>query len=248
MAKIPLAVQLYTLRDLTSKDFAGTLKQVAQIGYAGVELAGWGNLKSVGEVKKVLDDNNLKLAGSHIGIDGLEKDLNKVLDENQTLGNKNIVVPYMPDTRRKDAAGWKQVAASFNKLAAECRKRGFEFAYHNHSFEFEQFDGTSGFDILWANTDPQLVKAELDVFWIQHGGADPVAYIKKLGKRVHLLHLKDMAAGPDRKFAEVGSGILDFKSHRRGRAEGRHASGTLSSRIPAIPPRRCRQSRTAWRI
>jgi sugar phosphate isomerase/epimerase len=212
MATIPISVQLYTVRDLTAKDFAGTVKQVAQIGYRHVEMAGYGNLKSAAEAKKALDDAGLKVSGAHAPIDALEKELNRVLDENATLGNTNVICPFMPEPRRKDAAGWKEVAASLNKIARSCHERGFDFGYHNHSFEFQKFDGKTGFDILWENTEPHLVKAEVDVYWVKHGGDDPVARINRLGNRVFMLHLKDMAAGDDKKFAPVGTGLLDFKA------------------------------------
>jgi sugar phosphate isomerase/epimerase len=230
MSNLPIAVQLYTLRDLTTVDFAGAIAEVARMGYAGVELAGYGNLKSPSEVRKVLDDHGLKVAGSHAPIERLETDLNRVLDENETLGNRNIVCPWLAEGRRKDASDWRDVAKSLNRIGGECRQRGFEFAYHNHAFEFVKFtlcDPTetaaganpptdsselekSGLDILFDETDPALVKSELDVYWVQHGGADPIVWMKKLGPRCLLLHLKDMAAGGDRKFAPVGEGVLDF--------------------------------------
>ena len=212
-ATLPIAVQLYTVRDLTKTDFAGTLKEVANIGYAGVELAGFGNLKSAQDVKKAVDGAGLKVCGAHVGIEALEKDLNKQLDEQATIGNTNVVVPYLADNRRKDAAGWRQVAESLNALGEVCQSRGMQLAYHNHSFEFQVFDnGKTGMDILFEHTDPRLVKAELDLYWVKHGGQDPVQYLNKLGSRVNLVHLKDMAPGADRKFAPVGTGTLDFKA------------------------------------
>jgi sugar phosphate isomerase/epimerase len=227
---LPIAVQLYTLRDLTKQDFAGTLREVARIGYHAVELAGYGNLKTATDARKALDDAGLTVCGAHAPIDALERDLGRVLDDNAALGNRNIVCPFIPEDRRKDAAGWKQVAATLNRIGGECRQRGFEFAYHNHSFELQKFtlrdpietiaeanpptDSSqlerTGLDLLFAQTDPALVKAELDVYWIQHGGADPITWIKQLGPRCLLLHLKDMAPGGDRKFAPVGAGTLDF--------------------------------------
>ncbi len=212
MPRIPVAVQLFTLREQTKDDFAGIMKQVASIGYSGVELAGFGNLKSAAEVKKAVDDAGLRIAGAHVGIEALESELNRVLDEQDALANKTVIVPWLPDTRRQDAAGWKQVAQSLNQIAQAARKRDITIAYHNHSFEFQKFDGKSGFDILWENSDPKLVKSELDVYWVRHGGADPVDCIAKLASRIVLLHLKDMAAGADQRFAPVGTGMLDIKA------------------------------------
>ncbi len=215
MSKLPIAAQLYTLRDLTRTDFAGTLAQVRNIGYRGVELAGHGNLASAKDVRKVLDDLDLELAGAHIGIDTLEKDLAQTLDEQAVLGNQNIVCPYLPDNRRKDAEGWRQVAHSLSTIASKCKQRGLNFAYHNHSFEFQPVETegkqTTGMDILWQNTEANLVRAELDVYWVQHANLDPVQYIKTLNKRVLLLHLKDLAKDEEKSFAPVGEGILNFQ-------------------------------------
>ena len=209
---IPISVQLYTVRDLTTRDFAAAVKQVAAIGYQTVEMAGYGNLKSAAEAKKALDDAGLTVAGTHAPIEALEKEIAKVLDDNDALGSKLIICPWMPEARRKDADGWKTVAKSLNTAGRACHERGVDFAYHNHSFEFQKFDGKTGLDILFDNSEAHLVKAEVDVYWVKHGGEDPVARINQLGDRCVALHLKDMAAGEERKFAEVGTGILDFKA------------------------------------
>jgi sugar phosphate isomerase/epimerase len=211
MSKLPISVQLYTVRSLMQKDFAGTIKEVAKIGYKAVELAGFGP-HSPAEVKKICADAGVAISGAHVGIEAMEKDVNKALDEQATLGNTNVIVPYLGNEYRT-IDGYRKAAASMNKIAAECQKRGMELAYHNHSFEFDKLDGgQTGFDILYNNSDPKLVKAELDVYWLKHGGQDPVAIINRFGPRTLILHLKDMAAGPERKFAPVGEGILDFNA------------------------------------
>ena len=217
-SSIPLAVQLYTVRDLVQTDMAAALKQIAKIGYTGVELAGYGNLREAVAVKKALHDAGLKIAGSHVGIERLESNLDAVMDENEILGNRTLVAPWMPEERRRDADGWKQCAVACNKIGEACAKRGFTFCYHHHSFEFARFrsrDGKSersGMQIFWENTDPRFVKAELDVYWLKHGSEEPATYTKRLANRVELVHLKDMAAGAEQKFAPVGAGILDFRS------------------------------------
>jgi len=211
MPNLPLAVQLYTLRDLVAANLPATLQQVAALGYTGVELAGYGSLKNPADIRKALDDNHLKMAGSHIGLEAMETDLNRVMDENDILGNKNLVIPGLAKERRADAAGWKRIAQTLNELGQKVQSRGFKLAYHNHSFEFEQFDGQTGMDILYANAQPQNLKAELDVYWIRHGGQDPVAYINRHAGRILLIHLKDMAAGPEQRFAPVGTGTLDIR-------------------------------------
>jgi sugar phosphate isomerase/epimerase len=102
------------------------------------------------------------------------------------------------------------VAAVANEAGKRLKAAGLQFSYHNHAFEFEKFDDGVAFDIFWQHTDPELVKSEFDVYWVKLAGLDPVAYMRQLGKRVKLLHLKDMAAGEGNKFAPVGTGTIDF--------------------------------------
>ncbi len=210
MPKINLSLQLYTVRELIKNDFAGTITHIRRIGYHAIEVAASGDLNKAKTDRKVYDEAGLKVSGCMASIDLLETDLPKALDEAHILGTNNIVVPYLPEERRKTAADWKNFAVTMNKLGAACRKRGFEFAYHNHSFEFEKFDGKTGFDILFDNSDPSLLRAEVDTYWVRHGGAELLPFIHKLGKRILILHLKDMLPGPERRFAAVGTGDIDF--------------------------------------
>jgi sugar phosphate isomerase/epimerase len=153
----------------------------------------------------------MTVSGMHVPLDRMSKDLDQALDEAQLYNTTNIICPWLPPDLR-NAEGYARTAQMLNEHGQRCHNRGMVLSYHNHSFEFEKFGQTKGMDILFNNTDPFLVRAELDVYWLKHGGEDPVAFINRMGDRVQLLHLKDMAPGPDRRFAEVGSGILDFKS------------------------------------
>ena len=211
MAQMGNGVQLYTLRDLTQKSFVRTVNAVAKIGYASVELAGFGDLKTPQEVKKALDDAGLKSPSGHWAIDVLEKDVERIKDEAQLFGMEAVVVPFLTEERRKTADDYKRTAAVLNEIGNALHGVGIELAYHNHSFEFEKFDGKYGLDILYENTMPHLVTAEIDVYWVKHGGVDPTAYVDQLGDRVRLLHLKDMGPEPEKRFAEVGTGSIDFK-------------------------------------
>ena len=206
-----LSIQLYTLRDQTAKDFAGTMKELAKIGYRAVELAGFGNLKTVQEAKTALADAGITVSGAHAPMDQLETKLDQLLDEAAELGHNNIICPWMPEERRRDAEGWKKSAEALEKIGYECHQKGVQLCYHNHSFEFQKFGDKTGFDILFDNCDATMVKSELDVYWVLHGGVDPVMLINRMGERVHLMHLKDMGQGPEKRFAPVGTGILDFK-------------------------------------
>lgn len=210
MAKLPISVQLFTVRDATKDDLPGVLKALAKIGYAGAELAGYGNLKSAAEVRKAFDEAGLKVSGAHVGIDQLEKDLAGVIADHKTLGNKNVIIPWLGEERRKDAAGWRAFAGTCTEIGKKLADAGLTLSYHNHDFEFKTFDGTYGLDIFWQHSDPKYVKAELDIYWVVKGGVDPVAYINQLGSRVKLIHLKDMTADAEKKFAPVGTGAIDF--------------------------------------
>jgi len=209
VAKIPVALQMYTVRDIAKDDLPGALRRVAEIGYKGVELAGTGGL-SAGELKGILFDLGLEIAANHVGLEQLENNLEEVLDYNAELANDYIVCPYIPEGRRRTAADYRSLAEVLNSIGLECQDRDLQFCYHNHAFEFEKFDGLFGLDILFDATFADVVKAELDVYWIAYGGERPVEYIRRYADRVPLVHLKDLAADEKRSFAEVGEGILDM--------------------------------------
>lgn len=206
------AVQLYTVRNMTSKDFAQTVKQVAALGYKHVELAGYGNASRAQAAKEALDAAGLKAVSGHYGLDMLEKKLDDVMADAKTLEIDTIVCPYLPDDRRGDAKAYERLAKTLEQIGGALHQQGYILAYHNHDFEFKDVGGKTALDVLFENTPAHLVAAEVDVYWVKHAGADPVALINKLGDRVRLLHLKDLADGPDKKFAPVGTGIIDFKA------------------------------------
>lgn len=210
MAKLPIAVQLYTLRNECEADFRGTVEKVAKIGYKGVELAGNTGGMGAKELKTFLDNLGLKVAGSHVGIDMLTKDLDAAMDFAKEVGNKWIVCPYLSEEWRQDAAAWASVGATLNKIGKKCKTEGLQLCYHNHSFEFQKYDGKYGMEILYGSADADLLKAELDTYWVKHGGEDPAEYVRKFAGRLPLLHCKDMAKDEKKSFAEVGEGTLDW--------------------------------------
>jgi sugar phosphate isomerase/epimerase len=211
MSRIPVALQLYTVRDEMAKDFQGTVRKVAQMGYAGVELAGTGGL-SAEEMKELLTETRLKVAGSHVGLGPFETELDKVIAYYKPLGCKFLGVPALPGEMRSPA-GFRKAAASMNKIGAELKKAGMVLYYHNHNFEFDVLEGQRGIDILLKETDPALVKFQCDVYWVYYAGQDPAAFIRAHAGRFPLIHLKGMTgAGEKRTFTEVGEGVLDFKA------------------------------------
>ena len=208
MAKIGL--QLYSIKELTEKDFFGTLEQVARIGYHGVEFAGFFDA-TASDLKKVLDDSGIVACGSHTGIDALEQELNKVIDYNLEIENPYIICPGLPVHMRDSYDAYMKLADKFNDIGQKCKDQGIQFGYHNHDFEFEKFNGQYGLDILLSNTDADLVHMELDTFWVEYTGLKSVDFMKKYPKQhSSLIHIKDMKSLDDKVNTEIGSGIMDF--------------------------------------
>ncbi len=209
MARIPVGLQMYTLRDLTAADYVGTVTAVAEMGYEGIEDTPPADM-SAAEYRSLLEDLGLAAAGTHTSLDALEADLDRVADFWLEVGATYISVAYLPEERRADADGWRAAAEAMSDVGGKLAERGLVLGYHNHSFEFQQFDGEYGLDIFYRAAHAEHVQAEIDVYWVQHGGVDPAEYIRSMPGRTPLIHLKDMAE--DGAFAEVGEGVLAWDS------------------------------------
>jgi sugar phosphate isomerase/epimerase len=216
-----IGLQLYTLRNELSKDLEGTLKKVAAIGYKEVELFGYTDGKFFGkttkEFKAMLKSLGLDPVSGHYGA-GVERkdvkgtlsnDWQRAVDDAAELGQKYVNCAYLTDAERKSIDDYKKYVDLFNKSGEVAKKAGLQFGYHNHDFEFKKMDGQLPYDLI-ASTDPELVKLELDLYWIVKAGLDPVDLFKKYPGRFPLWHVKDMDKG-DQSFAEVGTGSIDFK-------------------------------------
>lgn len=207
MGNIPISLQLYTLREEMEKDFLGTLKKVAQIGYAGVEFAGYGNL-SADRLKEELDKLGLVASGSHVGLDLLRNNLEEVIKYNLIIGNKYIICPW---SDFKDKAEVLELAIFLNEVGKECKKNGLQLCYHNHAHEFKEIDGLIGLDFLYLNTKTEALKAEIDTYWVKRAEIEPIEYMKKYKGRCPLIHLKDMEDSEEKFYTEIGSGTMDIK-------------------------------------
>jgi len=162
---------------------------------------------TVAQQKELLDRIGLKVIGCHAGFDTLEFEPDEFADYLEEVdGGKFVTISLRFDSLQ----AIHDKAKKMNEIGEKLRKRGCTFLYHNHNWEFERFNGEYALDILLRETDPMLVQTELDTYWIKKGGADPVAYLSKLKNRSPLLHIKDMEAGDEQFFAEIGEGILDF--------------------------------------
>ncbi|MCD4771879.1 MAG: sugar phosphate isomerase/epimerase, partial [Bacteroidales bacterium] len=208
-----IGLQLYSVRDLMKDDLYGTLKKVAKIGYNSVEAAGYSNGKFYGlkpkEFKKMVNDLGMILPSSHSGFELAEAQ--KVIDCSCEAGVSYLVCPWLPAEKRKSIDSYKKLVEDFNKIGELCQKSGIQFAYHNHDFEFNNIAGEIPYDVLLKETDEELVKMQLDIYWIIKAGYDPITYFKKYPGRFELWHVKDMEDNEERFFTEVGNGIIDFK-------------------------------------
>jgi sugar phosphate isomerase/epimerase len=204
-----VGIQLYTLRDLMQDDYAGTVKKVAQIGYDAVEFAGYGEY-SAKEIKALLDDTGLRCAGTHEGFEKLQNQLDETIEFNLEIGSTYIVCPAMPEEWRNGGAdSYLAFGEKLNGIGESVKKSGLQLCYHNHAFEFEKAEDKYLIDHLFESMDADLVKAEVDVYWVAKAGVDPAAFIQRYAGRCPLLHMKDMAE-KDGTFAPVGTGVLDF--------------------------------------
>jgi sugar phosphate isomerase/epimerase len=215
-----VGLQLYTVRELMKQDFEGTVAGVAKIGYKEVEFAGYFDHQPK-DIRAILDKLHLTAPSEHVSYEVVQNKWPETLDSAHVVGHNFIVCPSIDEAERKKAAGYKKAAELFNRAGAASKKAGIQFAYHNHSWEFVPLadgDGKFGYDILLSETDPKLVKMEMDLCWITIAGQDPLTYFNRYPGRFPLVHVKDWTKGPDGKMgekdghmADVGGGAIDWK-------------------------------------
>ena len=219
-----IGLQLYTVRDAMQKDPAGTLQKVASIGYNSVEAATYTGTElyygmDVKSFSALLKSNGLVMPSAHYALgEGsnpqkgtIANDWQKAVDDAASMGQQYMVCAYLPESQRKTLDDYKRVAGIFNKAAETCKKSGIQFCYHNHNFEFPPIDGQIPYEVLLKEADPKLVKMEMDLYWVDKGGHDPLQLFKEHPGRFILWHVKDMDHTPQKSFTEVGNGIIDFK-------------------------------------
>lgn len=244
-------VQLFSIPQMVANDFPGTLKKLHEYGYRELEFFGpysfsdpatierWVGLAAqlgikqnafygykISEVNKMLKDNGLKSPSVHLDILTLRSNMTAAMSEFKKLGVKYVVIPTLMDEKWSSADDFKKYADEFNKLGKQMSDYGIQFVYHNHGFEHVVLNGEMPMDILLKNTDPKYVTFELDIFWMQAAGSNPIEYLKKYPGRFKLMHVKDAAekvrfAGdgstPDQwmavfsKMADPGTGVFDIK-------------------------------------
>ncbi len=213
MKDLKISAQLYTVRKHTQtpEDFLDTLKKIKGIGYESFQYSGAGPLDS-GFVKKCMDETGLVMSATHTAPARLENELDEVIREHKLWGCEFVGIGMMPEQYRKDARGVVDFAKKYSKIGSQLNDEGLRLIYHNHDFEFQKLDDKLIIDILADETDPASFDFEIDTYWVQAGGADPVDRIYRFDGRMRYIHFKDMAVkGRKQIYAPVGEGNLNWE-------------------------------------
>jgi sugar phosphate isomerase/epimerase len=205
--KIPIGLQLYSVRSLCEKDLPGTVAKVAKMGYQGVEFAGYYNYKAQ-DLRKILDDNGLVCCGTHTAMETLsDQNLAGTIEFNKTIGNQRLIVPWLQPDEANPREGWLKYARRFNELAAKVKPHGMLVGYHNHAHDFAPVGDTTGWDILASNTSSDVIM-QLDLGNAMSGGADPIVYLRRYPGRTVTIHLKEYSATNPK--AMIGEGDVKW--------------------------------------
>jgi TAT (twin-arginine translocation) pathway signal sequence./Xylose isomerase-like TIM barrel. len=212
-----IGVQVWSIAKFLEKDFKGSLKMLADLGYDELELYGpypfssekdkasWGSMTGMlgfsqsgyfnhtaKEFKSILDSYGLKTPAMHIGLDTLRTKLEKTAEAAHILGQQYAGIAAIPEEERKTLDDYKRIADDFNSIGEKAKSLGIRFYYHNHGYGLKAIDGIIPFDLILERTDPSLVFFEMDIFWTTAGGADPIKYLDANPGRFKLMHVKDM--------------------------------------------------------
>lgn len=217
----PLGIQLYSLKENIKTDAGETVAKIAEIGFKEIETFGysgknkfWG--KEIKEFKKMLEYYELTSPSGHYNLnpflqkEGTIADFEYVLEVAKNMGQKYVIIPAISKDLRDGLDNYKRVADKMNEAGLLCKNAGIRLAYHNHAFEFEDYNGQNGYNILLQNTDEDLVYYQMDIYWVVRGGKDPVQLITENPGRFPLWHVKDMDKSNDELNIGIGQGSIDF--------------------------------------
>ena len=189
--KLPVAVQLYSVRGDMEADFKGTLQKIKALGFDGVEFAGLFE-NDPAQVNAWCKEIGLNPISAHVPLADMLADVDKVIADYKTIGCEYIVVPYVTEERRPGGELFLQMVEEIRAIGEKCKAAGLTLLYHNHDFEFKKLEsGEYGLDYLYANVPADLLQTELDQCWVKYSGLDPVEYLKKYTGRAPVVHLKD---------------------------------------------------------
>lgn len=199
-----VSLQLYSIHEETKRNFSESIKHVSEIGYKGVEFAGYGGL-SEEEVAQLLKANHLYSVGSHCGMPVFEEAFDKELAMSKAIDSEYIICPWAKLDTKEEVDHLVNV---LNNAAIKAKKENIKIGYHNHDFEFNKLDGKYILDLIAENTNDNVI-LELDVFWVVFAGVDPIEYIKKWGSKIELIHMKQIDG--NRANVDAADGIIDMK-------------------------------------
>ncbi len=225
---LDIGLQLYIVREPILKDVASTLAKVPEIGFTIVEGATYTGTQLFYDMEPaaftaILKQHNLKMPSCHYRL-GEEMSngqpvkgtmlhgWDKAVDDASKVGIQYMVCAWLSDLERGNIDHYKLLADRLNKAGERCKKNGITRCYHNHDFEFDAQNGVVPYNILLKDTDPKLVKMELDLYWVSRAGQNAIAMFNKNPGRFPLFHMKDMDSTPNKDFTEVGNGTIDFAS------------------------------------
>lgn len=187
---LPVAIQVFSVRDDAAKDLRSTLVKIKEMGYDGVEFAGlYGNTPE--DVAKMCKEIGLVPVSAHVPYDEMVADPEGVLAQYKTIGCKYIAIPYLTPEYRPGTENFGKVIENAKMLGGVAKKMGMQLLYHNHEFEFLKINGKYALEILYDSVDADLLKTELDTCWVNIGGEEPAAYVRKFTGRAPVVHLKD---------------------------------------------------------
>lgn len=215
MANRVAGAQLYTCRQSMQslEDLASTFRKVSDIGYTAIQLSGYNREMDVREMARLIDDSGLTVAATHMGWDSFLGDLDTVIETHKLWRCEHPAIGSLPQEYRT-ADGAKRFGDELGPVAEKLAAEGMDFSYHNHNQELQRVegDGRTWLAIIYEDISPEILKAEIDTYWIQAGGGDPAAWVRKCAGREPLIHLKDMVMAPPReqRYAEIGEGNLNW--------------------------------------
>lgn len=205
MERRPVAYQLYSAREEAAKNLAQVLGELAEMGYRGVEFAGFYGMDA-DTVTALLARHNLQAVSSHVPAAEIEADMFGVISFHRRIGCRYIAVPYLDEETRPGAPGFAGMIRLMARFGELCRHAGIQLLYHNHDFEFIRISGLYGLDFLYEAIAPALLQTEIDTCWVKYAGEDPAAYLRKYAGRCPVVHLKDYtgARGEKSPYALIG--------------------------------------------
>lgn len=207
-----LGAQLYTIREHTQTldGIARSLEKIANIGYTAIQISAFGPVDNR-EVAKLVQSSGLTVAGTHMGWERFLHASAEVVDIHLMWGCRHAAIGGLP-AEYFSMEGLDRFLRELEPVAARLDEAGIDFSYHNHNHELQRFGEKTWLAQLYEKARPEILKAEIDVYWIQAGGGDPADWVRRLKGRQPLLHLKDMTVGPERepRMAEIGEGNMNW--------------------------------------